>query len=110
MKAFKDRMNTFMKGLNLSINTNSEGISGAGPEDISALNSSKLGTLNAGKRMQRRKGIQKVSDSQLCQMYEIKGHVSESVHQGMEVHFGRRLSTSEEVIIKTLGERRWWRS
>jgi serine/threonine protein kinase len=97
MKVFKERM----KKMNLTVNTKTTDISGVGPEELSP-KFSKTGTpKGASKRSNTRKGISKVSDSELRGMYEIRGNVMESTHQGMEVLFAKRLSDNEEVVVKT---------
>lgn len=97
MKALKDHM----RKKNPFISTRIQGIPGVGPEELSAPKFSMTGTPKASKQGQLRKEITKVSDRELRGMYEIKGHVMESVHQGSEVLFGRRLSNKEEVVVKT---------
>jgi len=101
MKSFKERMKK-----NLTINTKTEDIYGAGPEKLPPVSSSKTRKPNrASKERIMRKGITKVSDNELCAMYEIRGHLMESCHKGMEVLSARRREGNgvrlQEVVVKT---------
>ncbi|CAK0852428.1 unnamed protein product [Prorocentrum cordatum] len=97
MRALKDQM----KKMNPFISTKTLSISLVGPEDDSAPRLWRIRTPKASKQGQPRKEITKISDSKLRSMYEVEGQVMESIHPGAEVILGRRLSSNEEVVVKT---------
>jgi len=103
MKAFKDRM----KKMNLTVVTKPEGTSRtsrpgqSSPPTLLASKASTADAPKAGAQRPPRKLIAKVSDADVASMYEIKGQVMESTHQGMQVLFGKRRSDGLQVVVKT---------